>query len=114
MIKTNVFILSLFGFFSILNTCSHDHPSHLNFTVPEPGILNMNNNSLFNNYKPKRQINSHDPNIEGGFTQNATRVLQSSSGGRNLKVHVDFYSLASLSVDKRVYIECKIINIFNW
>lgn len=97
--RANLFFLTIFITAGRIRTCVHSSPEQLGFIAPSPGFM-----------FPESPANIGDsPRVHSGFTDSIfrPRKLETSLAPRNLKVHVDFGSLESLSVDKRVYIESK-------
>ena len=89
-----------------LSNCIYKSSFDLGFIPPEPGFINIdkNNFSVFDFYDLKNESN---------IKIQDSRNLQSSNF-RNLKVHVDYSNISTLSVDKRVYIQSNIQNNFNF
>lgn len=108
-----IFCLTIFS----VNGFVGQQSNKFGFKIPKPGFLHFDQNpkSIFENYNRTNEVNSQDAPFFAAFNPASTRILQTSSpGARNLKVHVDFYSLESLEADKRVYIESEEKEKVNW
>lgn len=92
------------------NYFANQIPSQFNFIVPEPGFLQFDQapTSVLENHTRNKNFNTQNSTFFKETKSQMNRVLESSSSGaRNLKVHVDFFSLESLETEKRVYIESR-------